>query len=554
MPKRKERAAGYIRESDPNLADSATIDSQAKAVRTHCEKEGYDYTPDHEYREAISAYLIPYTQRPKLLELLASAKRGEFNVLVVSEIRALSRKQVEVFVIYDMLQKYGVRIETIQEKFEDSAIGRFILATRAMVAELERENTYMRTERGKRDRLENGAVNGHPKAAYGYVFVDTDREKKACYEFNHLVVYVDSEGIEWTEVEVALFIFDLARSGESLTGIASTLNKMGIPPPKKPYKSDPHWQVGTIHRILSNRMYIGEVWANKYKREKGKLKERPTEEQYLLPEETAPALIDKETFEAIQQQFEINKQEALRNNKHPEDLGILRAGYCFCGICGRRMHVVHHSPRANGKPRPPEYRCVQKSGVEGKRTNHSTVITQTILDHYAWEKCVEVIRNPTLVRERCKQVREENKPTIHIEDVEATIENVRKQMANLYKLAQNATNDETIDALTTMMKDLEKQKREAEALLYDIAEDDEERSEVEQEIVKFEQWVEKVQPLLTDPNYNPSYEEIRLAVRILGLKATVFPTIGDWPFRYQIDITIPAIVAKMKSYITYHTW
>ena len=127
-------------------------------------------------------------------------------------------------------------------------------------------------------------------------------------------------------------------------------------------------------------------------------------------------------------------------------------------------------------------------------------------------------------------------------------------MANLYKLAQNATNDETIDALTTMMKDLEKQKREAEALLYDIAEDDEERSEVEQEIVKFEQWVEKVQPLLTDPNYNPSYEEMRLAVRILGLKATVFPTIGDWPFRYQIDITIPAIVAKMKSYITYHTW
>src|SRR5436305_1150038 len=115
MPKRRERAAGYIRESDPTLADSTTIDSQAKAVRLHCQKEGYDYTDKHEYREAISAYLVPYLQRPTLMELLKAAKRKEFDVLVLTEIRALSRRQVEVFIIYDLLQKYGVRLETIQE-------------------------------------------------------------------------------------------------------------------------------------------------------------------------------------------------------------------------------------------------------------------------------------------------------------------------------------------------------------------------------------------------------------------------------------------------------
>jgi threonine synthase len=63
MPKRKERAAGYIRESDPTLLNSSTIDSQAKAVRQYCEKEGYIYEPQHEYREAISAYTVPYMQR-----------------------------------------------------------------------------------------------------------------------------------------------------------------------------------------------------------------------------------------------------------------------------------------------------------------------------------------------------------------------------------------------------------------------------------------------------------------------------------------------------------
>jgi hypothetical protein len=66
-----------------------------------------------------------------------------------------------------------------------------------------------------------------------------------------------------------------------------------------------------------------------------------------------------------------------------------------------------------------------------------------------------------------------------------------------------ATNDDTIASLKGLMKDLEKQKRDAQALLYDIEEDNEERAELETELVKFEKWVATVQPLLTNPSYNP---------------------------------------------------
>ena len=88
--------------------------------------------------------------------MLAAAKRHEFDVLVISEIRALSRRQVEVFVIYDTLQKYGVRLETVQEKFEDSAMGRLVLSLRAAYAEIEREQSFLRMQRGKKDRIEIG--------------------------------------------------------------------------------------------------------------------------------------------------------------------------------------------------------------------------------------------------------------------------------------------------------------------------------------------------------------------------------------------------------------
>lgn len=548
MPKKRIRAAGYPRCSDENLKDSPTLESQAKAIREHCGKEGYELTEDHMYPEAMTAYLVNYTERPQLMKLLAAAKRKEFDVLVVTEIRAISRKQVEVFVIYDLLQKYGVRIETVQEKFEDSAIGRFILATRAMVAELERENTYMRCQRGKRDRIENGHLPGHAKATYGYAFIDYEKEIKARYVLNETVIYVDQTGEEWTEVKVVRFIFDLAKDGATIRSTAIILNKLGIPTPDKPKKGEvAYWQTGTVYKILTSRDYIGEAYANKYKKDGKKMVRQPLEKQKRLPDGVIPPIIEKAVFDAVQEQLTVNKQEAARNNKHPNDMGILRAGHVFCGICGRRMFVRYQVSTRN-KQRCHDYCCYRRTGKEELLCNHFVSIAMHILDAAAWEKVLEIIRNPALVREHVAKLRAENAPKMSTEDVEAVVSSIRKKMRNLYQLAQNATDDETIDTLGGMLKQLEKQKHDAEAMLFSIEEDAEERELIEAEIVKFEQWVEKVRPLLTDQTYTPTYEEQRLAVRIIGIRATVFPDHGDHPFRKRIDVAPPAVMAHLTKY------
>src|SRR5205823_4481874 len=105
--------------------------------------------------------------------------------------------------------------------------------------------------------------------------------------------------------------------------------------------------------------------------------------------------------------------------------------------------------------------------------------------------------------------------------------------------------DETIAGIAEQLQELEHQKRVAEGLLYDVEDDDVQREEVEKELAKFEQWVELVRPFLTDENYTPTYEEKRLAVRILGIQVTVFPSIGDYPCRYRIDVTVPEIMKKL---------
>jgi len=535
--RRKERAAGYIRESDPGLADSNTMESQAKAVRLYCQKQGYDYTADHEYKEAISSYSISYTERSKLMEMLRAAQRKEFDVLVVSEIRALSRKQAEIFVVYDMLEKYGVRLETITERFDESDMGRIILARRAAFSEIERNQMVMRTERGKADRIANGNLPGHGCAPYGFVYVDTDRETSARLELDETIIFVDSQGHEWSAVIVVRFVFESVSKGVSIKQTARYLTQLGIPTPRR----GQWWHTGTIYRMLINPLYTGEAVVHRYKKEKNKTTLRPKEEHVSLGDGLIPPIVSKEVFKKVQEQLAINKQDALRNNHiQQSDLGILRAGFCHCGICARTMTIRY--PKVS----KPYYRCQKRTGRQEYIHNHQIFITAERIDSVAWEKVKELVTNPTLVRERVEQIRSENKTVIGRGEIEARIANLERQLSNLFKLAQDATDDDTIENLKLLMKDLEKQKRDAQGLLYDADEDEEKRHKIEEEIQKFEHWASQVRPIITDPLYQPSYKEKRLAVRILGIHAIVCPgTKGH--HEIHVEIAPPKITEILEG-------
>jgi DNA invertase Pin-like site-specific DNA recombinase len=81
---------------------------------------GYSYPAHLEFKEAISGHEVAYYQRPRLMDMLKAAERQEFQVLVITEVRALSRRGAgEVFVIYDTLQKANIALETLNEKFSD---------------------------------------------------------------------------------------------------------------------------------------------------------------------------------------------------------------------------------------------------------------------------------------------------------------------------------------------------------------------------------------------------------------------------------------------------
>lgn len=549
MPQRRERMAYYVRESDESLASSVTIESQAKACIEYGEKQKYILELQHQYAEAVSAYEVPYMERHVLLAMLDAAKRKEFDVLVVSEICAIARRQVEVLVIYNMLQKYGVRLETVKEKFGDDAMSKAILSLRAMFVEIEKEQITLRMERGKADRVAIGQAPNGATPFYTHILVDTDREVKGRYELNHEIVFIDESGKQWSRIDVMLLICNLLSHGGSLNRTAKTLNAMGIPSAK-----GKHWLPETIRRMVSNPILYGEVYANRYKQiDKRRSKNgkqvsveimRPREEWIRLPD--APAVISKETFDRIQSQIQTNKAESIRNNKQ-KDVGLLRAGYIFCGICGNVMHIAPPSKAERGYIH--RYYCRRDAGGKlGIAYNHRTQISVKLIETEAKRKIVETLLHPELVRAKVESIRNALKPTYDTTDIEETIAGISKSIQNLYKLAEYATTDDTIAELAERMNNLETQKRKAEKLLYDIADDREERLELEVELTRFEKWVDEVRPFLTDPTYleTASYDELRVAVKILGLRVTVFPSTGEWEYRYKIDVTVPEIMKKLS--------
>lgn len=95
------------------------------------------------------------------------------------------------------------------------------------------------------------------------------------------------------------------------------------------------------------------------------------------------------------------------------------------------------------------------------------------LDEATWAFAVKHILHPGLVRERVTELRGQAQVHVDREAIEKIVAGIKKKMKNLYALAQDATDEDTIDSLKALLHDLERQKREAEAMLFESEEEEE---------------------------------------------------------------------------------
>src|SRR6266542_3985778 len=203
------RAIVYSRVStDAQERDGTSLDTQERACVEFVERSGGLVI--ERIRDTASGATLDRVGMARLRQLLG---QGAADMVVGYALDRLSRNQNHIGVLFDEVQRAGARFEFVTEKFEDTAVGRFILAARAFIAEVEREKIVERTTRGKLERARSGRIpQAFGKGCYGYIY---NRE-------------IGQREIESFQAEIVRRIFRRYAETRSFDRVAADLNRDGI--------------------------------------------------------------------------------------------------------------------------------------------------------------------------------------------------------------------------------------------------------------------------------------------------------------------------------------
>ncbi|MCC9600759.1 recombinase family protein [Stieleria sp. JC731] len=202
------------------------------------------------------------------------------------------------------------------------------------------------------------------------------------------------------DVELVREIFRRYDEGESTRSLSLWLSEQGIQSPK-----GKTWTATGIGLLLKNERYLGYLIYNqrtssKFKdgvvNPKGQLIRLPRD-KWTIVEDTHPAIIDRETFDRVQERFKSNKR---KTHADPDSITAL-SGLLQCGQCGSRMIC----DRSNGVPK---YTCKnywQRPGSCKRYTVRESEVLKLIISKLRSEYFDKVL-TPTNINRLKKRMRE----------------------------------------------------------------------------------------------------------------------------------------------------
>jgi DNA invertase Pin-like site-specific DNA recombinase len=157
-----KRAAIYTRVS---TADQHP-ETQALDLREMAKQRGYEIV--HEYSDVISG---AKSKRPGLNALMADARRGKFDVVLVAAFDRVARSVRHFLEVLDELNHLSIEFVSFRENIDTGGpLGRAIVVIVGAIAELERNLIVERVKAGmRRAKLEGRRIGRAP--------LDIDREQ-----------------------------------------------------------------------------------------------------------------------------------------------------------------------------------------------------------------------------------------------------------------------------------------------------------------------------------------------------------------------------------------
>ena len=287
-----------------------SLEAQKKFFTEYTQNSGHNLVRLYA-DEGISGTKIK--NRTEFLRLMRDAQKGLFEMVVVKDISRFARNTVDF--LQSIRQLKALNIETVFLTANQTVLGNseFILTIFGALAQEESANTSKRIKFGKKINAEKGRV---PNFVFGYDKIIGD--------------YFNLE-INAAEAKIVRDIFELYTKEEmGAAKIGNILNDRGIKT-KRGY----NWTQNAIARILTNKLYIGQVINGKEEVQDfltSKRQKRDEEEWYVV-ERPELRIIDDELFERAQAVME-KRKNCFKNNHERSSNRHLFSTLIKCKECG----------------------------------------------------------------------------------------------------------------------------------------------------------------------------------------------------------------------------
>jgi site-specific DNA recombinase len=501
------RAYIYCRVSTSAQEDEGTsLDTQEARCRAYANDRGYQVADV--FRDVYTG--AKYRERPALSALRERVRADEVDVMLAHALDRLSRNQAHLAIIAEEVEDHGARLEFVTEDFEDSAVGKFIRSAKSFAAEIEREKIRERSMRGREERVRLGRPLPSSRPLYGYQWRD---ETHSALDEDPLTA------------PVVCRIFAEAVSGRTIRGIARGLAADGIPTPTGKAAI---WETATIWKMLRNPAYSGRMYGLRTRTEYTGGRRRdvsvPLAECVALPDGTAPALVDTETFAAVAARLAVNRAQATRNNRHPED-ALLRGGFARCGYCGNTAAAIRVK-----RDQHPQYRCNGPNKI--RHGCPSFGISAGILDEAVWAKVQEIVLDRTLIEREVARLRSQDPVQNELTAIDRRVADIDRRRSNLTKRLALFDDEEAAALLAAEISTLTKERRQHEAERNVVLAERDAWEAVQAHLADIARWRDTVAANLDMLDYAGK----RLALEALGIEAHVY-AIGHTP-RYEITARI----------------
>ena len=311
-------------------SDSESVTNQKDILRTYCKNNGFNLVGEY----VDDGYSGTNFDRPGFTKMIEDIKNKKINLVIVKDLSRLGRDHVMTgYYIETYFPENKVRFISIVENYDsmknqasnDSST--FIIACNDYYS----KQNSLKIRNVLDSKRKDGKFIGS-KPCYGYMRDPNDK--------GHLIP--DTEVAKYVKL-----IFEWRSNNIGISEIATRLTNMRAPTPAA-YKNLPtssrvieknKWTIHTVHNILQNRMYTGDMVQHTQTNISYKSKKKVTldESLWIIVEDTHEPLVDKNTFMLINKKTK-NKNRSYSKRKRPERL---LEGLLFCHECGNRLGVLY---------------------------------------------------------------------------------------------------------------------------------------------------------------------------------------------------------------------